>query len=245
MYRAMCDYVAHHKNKDEAARAMARDYKGTKTPDGAKLNFTTIRLAMCRRLTMCGGLPLSGHVIPALPDSVAQGKETRCKTVFSASKAQEPLRPKAMATLTPFTTLTSKPCRVGKPMRPKATLSCKALCRDGLPGQAGTVANEADLNSVRKSRIAKARRFMLDRFDYMANVVRSIQLAHTKAKRMGLALCVRHTTQAPHIAWEGIPASAMACASPTDWKLSPVSSLLTIQKSQRAYPASLPPNSIT
>jgi hypothetical protein len=46
MYRAMCGYVSRHKNKDEAARAMARDYEGMKTPDGAKLNYTTIRLAM-------------------------------------------------------------------------------------------------------------------------------------------------------------------------------------------------------
>lgn len=87
---------------------------------------------------------------------------------------------------------------------PNATNACKALCLGWFSGQAGMVANEADLNSVRKSRIAKARRFMVDRFDYMADIVRSIELAHTKAKRMGLALCVR-MNGSTDIAWEGIP----------------------------------------
>jgi hypothetical protein len=46
LYRAMLDYITQHNTKDRAARAMARDYAGERTPDGGRLNLTTIRLAM-------------------------------------------------------------------------------------------------------------------------------------------------------------------------------------------------------
>lgn len=86
---------------------------------------------------------------------------------------------------------------------PKATDSCKALCLGWFSGQAGMVANEADLNSVRKSRIDKARRFMKSRADYMRDVVHSIELAEKQAQRMGLKLCVR-MNGSTDIAFEGI-----------------------------------------
>lgn len=86
---------------------------------------------------------------------------------------------------------------------PDATESCKALCLGWHSGQAGMVANESDLNSVRKSRIDKARRFMRDRAAYMRDVVRSIELGIAKAERMGLQLCVR-MNGSTDIAWEGI-----------------------------------------
>jgi hypothetical protein len=86
---------------------------------------------------------------------------------------------------------------------PKASAVCKALCLGWFSGQAGMVANEADLNSVRKSRIDKARRFMKSRADYMADVVHSIELAEKKAQRMGLKLCVR-MNGSTDIAFEGI-----------------------------------------
>ena len=90
---------------------------------------------------------------------------------------------------------------------PKATASCKALCLGWFSGQASMVSHDAALNSVRQSRIDKARRFMRDRDAYMRDVVRSIQLAEKKAQRMGLKLCVR-LNGSTDISWEGIKVEA-------------------------------------
>ena len=46
LYRTMLDYLGQYSTKEKAARAMARDYAGERTPDGARFNLTTIRLAM-------------------------------------------------------------------------------------------------------------------------------------------------------------------------------------------------------
>lgn len=86
---------------------------------------------------------------------------------------------------------------------PHATASCKALCLGWHSGQAGMVAHDADLNSVRKSRIDKARRFMTARADYMADVVRSIELGIKRARKLRMRLCVR-MNGSTDIAWEGI-----------------------------------------
>lgn len=86
---------------------------------------------------------------------------------------------------------------------PKATQSCKALCLGWFSGQAGMVSHDAALNSVRQSRIDKARRFMKDRAAYMRDVVRSIELGEAKARRMGLRLAVR-MNGSTDIAFEGI-----------------------------------------
>lgn len=86
---------------------------------------------------------------------------------------------------------------------PNATDSCKALCLGWHSGHAGMVAHDAALNSVRQSRIDKARRFMRDRSAYMGDVVRSIEAAQRQAQRMGLKLCVR-MNGSTDIAWEGI-----------------------------------------
>ena len=86
---------------------------------------------------------------------------------------------------------------------PKATASCRALCLGWYSGQASMVTNDADLNSVRASRIEKARRFMTDRAAYMRDVVRAIELAQKKARRMRKRLCVR-MNGSTDIAWEGI-----------------------------------------
>jgi hypothetical protein len=84
-----------------------------------------------------------------------------------------------------------------------ATPSCIDLCLGWFSGQAGMVADDADLNNVRKSRIDKARRFMRDRQAYMADVVRSIELAQRQAARMALILCVR-MNGSTDIPWEGV-----------------------------------------
>ena len=46
LYRSMLDYITQYGSKERAARAMARDYRGERTPDGGRYNVTTIRLAM-------------------------------------------------------------------------------------------------------------------------------------------------------------------------------------------------------
>lgn len=90
---------------------------------------------------------------------------------------------------------------------PKATIGCREACLGWYSGQAGMVAHDADLNSVRKSRIQKAQRFMRDRSAYMRDMVRSIQLAEKKAHRMGLKLCVR-LNGSTDISWEGLKVEA-------------------------------------
>ena len=86
---------------------------------------------------------------------------------------------------------------------PKATDGCRAACLGWYSGQAGMVSHDTDINSVRKSRMDKARRFMKDRAAYMADVVRAIEQAERKAARMGLTLCVR-MNGSTDISWEGI-----------------------------------------
>ena len=86
---------------------------------------------------------------------------------------------------------------------PKATESCMRLCLGWESGQAAMVKNATDINSVRQSRIDKARRFMRERPEYLADLVRAIELADAKAKREGLTLCVR-PNGSTDIAWEGI-----------------------------------------
>lgn len=91
---------------------------------------------------------------------------------------------------------------------PHASPGCIAMCLGWTSGQAGMVASQSDLNSVRKSRIVKAQRFMQSRADYMGDVTRSIILARRKAKREGLTLCVR-MNGATDIAWEGVKAQGV------------------------------------
>ena len=86
---------------------------------------------------------------------------------------------------------------------PKASEACKALCLGWQSGQAGMVAKDDDMNSVRLSRLAKAKRFMKERKAYMVDVVRSIELGIKKANKLGMKLCVR-MNGSTDIAWEGI-----------------------------------------
>ena len=46
LYNDMLRYLRRYRTKDKAATAMARDYEGMKTPDGAVFNKTAIREAM-------------------------------------------------------------------------------------------------------------------------------------------------------------------------------------------------------
>ena len=89
---------------------------------------------------------------------------------------------------------------------PRATDGCRALCLGLWSGQAGMVSGNSEKpqgNSVRKSRVQKARRFMRDRANYLKDVVRSIELAELAAKRKGKKLCVR-LNGSTDIAWESV-----------------------------------------
>jgi hypothetical protein len=90
---------------------------------------------------------------------------------------------------------------------PHASAGCKALCLGWTSGQASMVkrlsGRTAQGNSVRQSRIDKARRFMRDRKAYMADIVRSIELEQAKAFKLGKELCVR-LNGSTDIAFEGI-----------------------------------------
>lgn len=77
------------------------------------------------------------------------------------------------------------------------TAPCRALCLGRHAGLA------AFTPSVMKSRIAKARRFMRDRKNYMRDVARSIELAKRKADRLGLKLAVR-LNGSTDLPWEGL-----------------------------------------
>lgn len=84
-----------------------------------------------------------------------------------------------------------------------ASAGCIALCLGEHSGQAGMVKHDDDMNSVRLSRRAKAKRFMTDRAAYMVDVVRSIELEIRKSVRIGRKLCVRMNGSSD-IAWEAI-----------------------------------------
>ena len=84
-----------------------------------------------------------------------------------------------------------------------ASPGCIALCLGWESGQASMVANDADLNSVRLSRIAKAQRFMRDRANYMLDFVRAVDLEIAHAAKMQVKLCVR-PNGATDIAYEGV-----------------------------------------
>lgn len=90
---------------------------------------------------------------------------------------------------------------------PNASPACIALCLGLTSGQAGMVkdidSQYAQGNMVRVSREQKARRFMRSRAQYMADVVRSIELMQLRASKLGKALCVRMNGSSDVI-WEAI-----------------------------------------
>ena len=75
---------------------------------------------------------------------------------------------------------------------PNATQGCIDLCLGKYSGQAGMVTDQENgTNSVRESRIAKARMFMQDRQTYMRHLERQIARLVAKAAKEGLTPCVR------------------------------------------------------
>jgi hypothetical protein len=92
----------------------------------------------------------------------------------------------------------------GKNLCSHASPACIALCLGWFSGQAGMVKDQqADSNSVRKSRITKAQQFMHRRDEYIAALVVQIMNLQRAASKQGLKLCVR-LNGSSDIAWEGI-----------------------------------------
>lgn len=85
-----------------------------------------------------------------------------------------------------------------------ASPQCIALCLGLYSGQAAMVADlETGTNSVRESRKRKAQLFMKNRAEYMNRMARDIVRLERKAKREGLALCLR-LNGSSDISWERI-----------------------------------------
>ena len=75
---------------------------------------------------------------------------------------------------------------------PSSTAGCRALCLGLYSGQASMVADlENGTNSVRDSRVAKARLFMSDRVFYLNQIALQIVRLSAKAEREGLKACIR------------------------------------------------------
>jgi hypothetical protein len=89
---------------------------------------------------------------------------------------------------------------------PHASPGCLALCLGWYSGQAGMLSNaelEHGVNAARSSRARKAQLFMRDRGEFMQQMVKGMQSAKRKARKLKLKLCVR-LNGATDIVWEGI-----------------------------------------
>lgn len=86
---------------------------------------------------------------------------------------------------------------------PHASAGCIALCLGWTSGQAGMVSHDEQMNNVRLSRIVKAKRFMQDRKEYLADIASSMCAAQRKAEKEGLKLCVR-LNGSTDIGWHGV-----------------------------------------
>jgi len=91
----------------------------------------------------------------------------------------------------------------GRNLCAHASPACLSACLGWFSGQAAMVANDAELNSVRASRIEKARRFFESRSAYMYDMALATALAYRKAKAEGLKLCARPNGSSD-IAFEGV-----------------------------------------
>jgi hypothetical protein len=85
---------------------------------------------------------------------------------------------------------------------PHATAHCIRACLGWFSGRAAMTSDlERGTNYVRESRKLKAQLFMRERVDYLNRLARDILAMERKARREGLALCVR-LNGSSDIAWE-------------------------------------------
>ena len=86
---------------------------------------------------------------------------------------------------------------------PHASEGCKAACLGWYSGHAGMVGHQLKHNSVRASRVLKARMFMGDRQGYLHGMVKEIDRIITKAYHQGLKPCIR-LNGSTDVAWESL-----------------------------------------
>jgi hypothetical protein len=124
---------------------------------------------------------------------------------------------------------------------PHSSAGCRALCLGWESGQAGMVANDADMNSVRKSRVQKAQRFMKERGAYMVDVVRSIENELARSAAAGKRLCVR-MNGATDIRFEAIGCTRNGQAFRSVMQAFPEVDFVDYTKNPRAFDRVLPAN---
>lgn len=124
---------------------------------------------------------------------------------------------------------------------PHSSAACRALCLGWESGQAGMVSHDAQINSVRASRIAKAQRFMKDRKAYMADMVRSIEIELAKAEKAGKRLCVR-PNGATDIRFEAIGCIRDGIVYRNLMQAFPTVDFVDYTKNPRAFDRALPAN---
>ena len=105
------------------------------------------------------------------------------------------------------------------------------------------VKDDSDMegNSVRKSRVQKARRFMRDRVNYMVDVVRSTELLVDRAVRMSLKPCVR-MNGATDIAFEHIKCVRNFTMYASVFDAFPSVDFVDYTKNPKRFNKPLPPN---
>lgn len=86
---------------------------------------------------------------------------------------------------------------------PFRSIGCTKACLGWESGQAAMVSADHLMNSIRLSRIAKAKRFMSDRKAYLHDMWVSISKLVSLAIKLGLKLCVR-LNGSSDISWESI-----------------------------------------
>ena len=80
----------------------------------------------------------------------------------------------------------------GTNLCPWSTAGCRSLCLGHYSGQAGMVSDvETGTNKVRESRVRKARYFMDQRAEYMAEMVHHIRRLERQAVRKSMRLVIR------------------------------------------------------
>jgi hypothetical protein len=123
----------------------------------------------------------------------------------------------------------------------RSTPQCEALCLGWQAGQASMVADPADMNAVRLSRVAKARAYVNDRPNYLNMLVRSIARLERQGERLGLRVCVR-PNGSTDIPFERVPVTWLGVRYPNIMAAFPSVQFTDYTKRWERFNQTLPPN---
>lgn len=124
---------------------------------------------------------------------------------------------------------------------PHSTPACREVCLGWFSGHAAMVKDEASLNSVRRSRISKARRFMQERPAYLADMVSATESILRKAHARSLIPAVR-CDGSTDIGWERIPVVRNSTTFPNIMTAFPTIQFLDYTKNPNRFKRPLPSN---